>query len=177
MSRMVVQYVKPSPGERILDVGCGYGDLFDHLFDVDYVGIDLNNKYISYAGRHHKAGAEFMLGDISDLPTDELGRFDAVVAIGVLHHLTDSDATCMLRSVANMLNPQGRFIAAEPVWESTQRTTARVLAALDRGRYVREELRYRELLEPWFSNVECDIRHDLFWFPYTHCMIRATLEA
>ena len=73
-----------------------------------------------------------------------------------------------------MLVPPGRFVAAEPVWEPTQRTTARVLAALDRGRFVREQLRYEELLSPWFSHIECEIRHDLFWFPYTHCMITAT---
>ncbi len=177
MAAMAAQYVKPRPGERILDVGCGYGDLSSHLPDVKYVGIDFNERYIAFANRQHGANGEFLLGDVSDLSKESLGDFDAAVAIGVLHHLPDADVTSMLRALSEMLAPSGRFIAAEPVWEPTQRTTARVLAALDRGRFVREESRYVELLTPWFPQVECEIRHDLFWFPYTHCMITATLDS
>jgi 2-polyprenyl-3-methyl-5-hydroxy-6-metoxy-1,4-benzoquinol methylase len=173
MGLMAAQYVRPRAGERVLDVGCGYGDLSRHLPDVKYVGIDFNERYISYANRQHTASGEFVLGDVTDLSPEKLGTFDTAVAIGVLHHLSDADATDMLRSVSKMLNSPGRFIAAEPVWEPNQRTTARVLAALDRGRFVREQSRYKDLIAPWFSQVECEIRHDLFWFPYTHCMIDA----
>ena len=175
MAAMATQYVKPRPGERILDVGCGYGDLSIHLPDVEYVGVDLNERLIAFANRHYPRNGEFVLGNVNDLSVDTLGKFDAAVAIGVLHHLADSDATSMLRDLSHMLVPSGRFVAAEPVWEPTQRTTARVLAALDRGRFVREQLRYVELMSPWFPHIECEIRHDLFWFPYTHCMITATL--
>jgi 2-polyprenyl-3-methyl-5-hydroxy-6-metoxy-1,4-benzoquinol methylase len=175
MAAMATQYVKPQPGERILDVGCGYGDLSNHLQDAKYVGIDFNERYIAFANRHHGTNGEFVLGNVNDLSIKSLGRFDTAVAIGVLHHLPDSDATSMLRALSEMLVPSGRFVAAEPVWDPTQRTTARVLAALDRGRFVREESRYVELLSPWFPHVECEIRHDLFWFPYTHCMITASL--
>ena len=177
MAAMAAQYVKARPGERILDVGCGYGDLSIHLPNVKYVGIDLNEQYIAYANREHSSHGEFVLGDVSDLPIGTLGTFDVAVAIGVLHHLPDSDVTSMLRAFSRMLVPSGRFVAAEPVWEPSQRTTARVLAALDRGRFVREESRYVDLLSPWFRRVECEIRHDLFWFPYTHCMITATVNA
>lgn len=177
MAAMAAQYVKPSPGERILDVGCGYGDLSTHLPDVKYVGIDSNEGYIDFAKREHGRHGEFLLGDVSNLPADSLGTFDAAVAIGVLHHLPDAAATSMLRSLSEILAPSGRFVAAEPVWDPDQQTTARVLAALDRGRFVREEQRYVDLLSPWFPKVECETRHDLFWFPYTHCMITATRDA
>lgn len=175
MAAMAAQYIKPTPGERILDVGCGYGDLCTHLPNVQYLGIDSNKLYIDFAKRQHSANGEFMLGDVTTLSAEALGTFDAAVAIGVLHHLSDPAVTSMLESVSGMLVPGGRFIAAEPVWDPDQRTTARVLAALDRGRFVREEQGYMALLSPWFSNVECEIRHDLFWFPYTHCMITATV--
>jgi SAM-dependent methyltransferase len=174
MARMASQYVRPHPGERLLDVGCGYGDLASHLPDVKYVGVDFNERYIAYAQRQQGAHGEFVVRDVSDLSVEMLGTFDVAVTIGVLHHLSDLNVTGMLSSVSKMLRPRGRFIAAEPVWEPSQRTTARVLAALDRGRYVREQSRYEELIGPWFSQVECEIRHDLFWFPYTHCMITAS---
>jgi 2-polyprenyl-3-methyl-5-hydroxy-6-metoxy-1,4-benzoquinol methylase len=175
MGRMTTQYVRPQPGERILDVGCGYGDLASHLPEVKYVGIDSNEKYIACAKRLQDAHGKFIVADVTDLSVETLGKFDVGIAIGVLHHLSDADATSMLRSVSKMLHSRGRFIAAEPVWDPGQRTTARVLAALDRGRFVREQSRYEELLSPWFSQVTCQIRHDLFWFPYTHCMMTATI--
>jgi SAM-dependent methyltransferase len=176
MAAMAAQYVRPSPGDRILDVGCGYGDLSVHLPDASYVGIDSNKRYIDFANRQHSANGEFLLGDVSSLSVDTLGSFNAAVAIGVLHHLPDAAVTSMLRSLVEILVPPGRFIAAEPVWDPQQCTTARVLAALDRGRFVREEQRYVDLLSPWFSRIECEIRHDLFWFPYTHCMIMASVS-
>lgn len=175
MGRMSALYVKAEPGDRLLDVGCGYGDLARHVPGVQYTGVDSNEKYIAFAQQEQAEYGEFVLGDVSDLLVEKLGMFDVAVAIGVLHHLSDDSATAMLRSVSKMLNSPGRFIAAEPVWEPSQRTTARVLAALDRGRYVREQSGYEALLSPWFPQVECEIRHDLFWFPYTHCMISATM--
>jgi len=174
MRRMTELYVQPKPGQRLLDVGCGYGDLSNCLRDVKYVGVDLNQRYIAYAKRHQNDQSVFIAGDVTELSKDELGTMDCAVAIGVLHHLSDADCTRTLQALSSMLSPQGRFVAAEPAWHPDQRTTARVLAALDRGRYVREQARYVDLVSPWFESTVSEIRHDLFWFPYTHCMITAT---
>ena len=176
MRAMAAQYIRPEAGERILDVGCGYGDLAQHLPGVTYVGVDVNERYIEFARSNSSAGAEYIVGDVTKLSEEKYGKFDCAVLIGVLHHLSDGDATSTLKAVSKMLNPDGRFVAAEPVWDPSQRTTARVLAALDRGRHVREQARYTELVSPWFSTTLSEVRHDLFWFPYTHCMITATLD-
>jgi 2-polyprenyl-3-methyl-5-hydroxy-6-metoxy-1,4-benzoquinol methylase len=177
MRRMVDEYVHPVPGERILDVGCGYGDLAMHVSAAEYVGIDINERYIRYAQSRGPRNTEFVLGSVTDLSEEKLGRFDCGVAIGVLHHLDDDAVTTMLAALSKMIQGDGRFIAAEPVWDPAQRTTARVLAALDRGRFVREASAYEHLITPWFPNTSVEIRHDLFWFPYTHCMIEARLES
>ncbi len=176
MQRMTEEYVRPAPGERVLDVGCGYGDLADHMGDVSYQGIDLNSQYITFARRRHNDESAFIVGDVTELAKLGIGPFDCAVMIGVLHHLSDADCTSTLQAVSTVLTPNGRFVAAEPTWDPDQRTTARVLAALDRGRYVRERSRYEELVSPFFGVVDSEVRHDLFWFPYTHCMITANLE-
>ena len=118
MAAMATQYVKASAGERILDVGCGYGDLSIHLPGVDYVGIDSNENYIDVANRHYSGSGKFLLGDVTSLSADTLEQIDVAVAIGVLHHLPDSSVTSMLQALSGMLVPSGRFIAAEPVWDS-----------------------------------------------------------
>jgi 2-polyprenyl-3-methyl-5-hydroxy-6-metoxy-1,4-benzoquinol methylase len=175
MQAMADQYIQAQPGQRLLDVGCGYGDLSDHVPNVDYVGIDLNEDYVAYARRSQRPGVRFEVASVIELRDAGLGTFDAAVTIGVLHHLSDSDVTSLLSALPVLLKPGGRYIAAEPVWDPEQQTTARVLAALDRGRFVREQERYEELISPWFAKTTSEIRHDLFWFPYTHCMITATL--
>jgi 2-polyprenyl-3-methyl-5-hydroxy-6-metoxy-1,4-benzoquinol methylase len=175
MRAMADQYVQPTVGERILDIGCGYGDLARCLPGVTYLGIDVNEDYIEFARRQPVDGAEFVVGDVTQLSAERYGRFDCAVLIGVLHHLSDSDATSTLKAISEMLDPLGRLVAAEPVWDPSQRTTARVLAALDRGRYVREQARYIELVSPWFATTVSEVRHDLFWFPYSHCMVTATV--
>ena len=175
MQSMADEYIQAQPGQRLLDVGCGYGDLSHHLPGVDYVGIDLNEDYITYARRSGREGTRFEVASVTNLREEDFGRFDCVVAIGVLHHVNDSEATSFLRALPDVLRPGGRFVAAEPVWYPEQRTTARVLAALDRGRFVRSQEGYEQLLSPWFATTDSEIRNDLFWFPYTHCMITANV--
>jgi 2-polyprenyl-3-methyl-5-hydroxy-6-metoxy-1,4-benzoquinol methylase len=175
MQRIVVHYVRPRPGDRLLDVGCGYGDLVEHLDGVDYVGIDSNKSYLQLAQNVHGAGGQFVHASVTDLGCSGLGQFDVAVAVGLLHHLPDDDATALLKALPGALKPGGRFIAAEPVFHPEQRATARVLAALDRGRYVRDQRSYEELVSPWFRETTTEIRHDLFWFPYSHCMVQATV--
>ena len=86
-------------------------------------------------------------------------------------------ASALLKALPGLLKPDGRFLAAEPVFHPEQRTTARVLAALDRGRFVRDQLGYEGLVAPWFKDVTSEVRHDLYWFPYSHCVVQASAPA
>lgn len=174
MSTIARDYLNTSSGQKILDVGCGFGDMVDYTGSATYVGVDLSPEYIAHAKRHHGQQGEFVEANLTDLPSLGLDSFDSSIAVGVLHHLTDSECGAMLEALPALLKPGSKFIAVEPVWEPGQQTTARVLAALDRGRYVRDARNYAELLRPHFADVTTSIRTDLFWFPYTHCIIEGT---
>ena len=50
---LIKNYLRPSIGDRILDIGCGPADLLSYLPQVEYIGFDANSKYISDAKRRY----------------------------------------------------------------------------------------------------------------------------
>ena len=50
---------------RVLDVGCGPGTNTRHFATSDYLGVDLNEKYVEYA--RAKFGRTFVAADVTDL--------------------------------------------------------------------------------------------------------------
>jgi SAM-dependent methyltransferase len=169
-STVLRDYVRPGRGARVLDLGCGPGELVRHLPDVDYVGIDLSEEYIEHARRAFGDRAEFRVGDATRLEED-LGGFDLVVAFGVIHHLDDQGALRLLRGAKAALVPGGRFVSVDPVVISDDRAVARLLVSWDRGSQVRGPGEYKRLAEASFERVRCDVRQDLLRIPYTHCVL------
>ena len=76
--------LKLSPGVRTLDLGCGPGAFSDLFEQGDYVGADLNPRYIDWA-RQHRKGA-FVVADARQLELPDQ-RFDQILIFGLLHHL------------------------------------------------------------------------------------------
>src|SRR6266478_4841848 len=58
----VSEYVRPVPGEKVLDIGCGPGDILENLPAVDYLGFDIN---LIWARSGRKRPSMFV--DVTDL--------------------------------------------------------------------------------------------------------------
>jgi SAM-dependent methyltransferase len=169
-SLLLRDYVRLQPGARILDLGCGPGELLDHLGDVHYVGIDVSDAYVARAVRAFGERAEFRVGDATELE-DDLRGFDVVLAFGVIHHLDGLEASQLLKGANEALGPNGRFVSVDPVMISDDRAAARLLVSWDRGEHVRGSADYKRLAQSVFEQVRCDIRRDLLRIPYTHCVL------
>ena len=48
-SLYVEKYVRAKDGDKILDIGCGPGDILEYLPRVEYLGFDMNQRYIEKA--------------------------------------------------------------------------------------------------------------------------------
>ncbi|HTK59795.1 MAG TPA: methyltransferase domain-containing protein [Candidatus Baltobacteraceae bacterium] len=111
--------------EAVLDVGCGDGRVYETFKakGVSYAGVDLSDDVIARAKtRWAKELAEgrvaFEAGDLLDLPVED-GRFDVVVAAGVLHHVpSEAYRAKAVAELARAIRPGGYALIA--VWNLWQ---------------------------------------------------------
>lgn len=145
---------------RILDLGCGEGQLALVLHDIypaaHIVGIDRDERALDKARQMAKeAGAdnvEYVLGDVQQgLP---VGPFDLVYASMVLQHLTN--ANTVLDSAFKQLHPGGYLWVKMP--------DAQTLTAFNNAAY-------RELFRLFYTAIS-----KLGGDPYLHDHIEATLQ-
>ncbi|MEA2559046.1 MAG: hypothetical protein QOH06_550 [Acidobacteriota bacterium] len=169
----VKEILRPFPGARVLDIGCGTGSLLDDLpADVHYTGYDFNPRYIADAERRHGSRGRFFVARVGEEPPFE-GGFDFAVAKGILHHLNDFDAGRLIRDAHGHLRAGGCLVTSDPVFHPGQSPIARFLISRDRGRRVRTPEGYRALLAACFPEIEERLVTDLLTVPYSHFMLRA----
>lgn len=160
-------------GARVLDIGCGTGELLEALpGPIDYLGVDLSPAYIDRAQRRADPRARFVCTDVDDLEPGDSGPFDRIIGTGLLHHLDDAQAQRLLARASRALAPNGFLLMVDPTLVQPQSAFARALIVRDRGRNVRSPAGYAALASPSFDSVDTRVRHDLLRVPYTHCVLR-----
>lgn len=170
--RYLQEYVQPRAGQRVFDIGCGPGDVLADFPDVEYVGIDINRKYIAAAQRRFGSRGVFRCEGLADAVVREPGSYDIVMANGVLHHLGDDEARHLLKLAGQALKPTGRLVTHDPCYVPNQSLAVRALLAMDRGRFVRTPNAYTALAAEAFAGVRSQVCHDWLRVPYTaHIMV------
>jgi cyclopropane fatty-acyl-phospholipid synthase-like methyltransferase len=110
----------PHPGERVADLGCGWGTFSFALADrgLDVVGVDFSQRSIEFcedrrAQRGGGARPEFLCADAGDtgLPG---ASFDTVVAADLFEHLYPEDSRRVAEEAFRLLKPGGRFSTWTP---------------------------------------------------------------
>lgn len=108
MSRLVARRAEIRAGDRVCDVGCGYGGtarLLAEEYGAKATGITISAKQHEEALR--LGGVDFLLGDwLANRFGD--ASFDAVIAIESTEHL--SDVARGIREMARVLVPGGRLV-------------------------------------------------------------------
>src|SRR6185437_3662593 len=100
------------PGERVLDVGCGKGELAHDLVTTgaQVTGIDVNRGSLAFA-REHFAGPDLELLEADVLTWQPPHDFDAVVLSNVLEHI--APRVELLRRLREEAHPK-RFLIRVP---------------------------------------------------------------
>jgi trans-aconitate methyltransferase len=103
-----VDLLDPKPGERILDLGCGPGQLTHAIAErgAVVVGLDSSPAMVGQA-RQNFPELDFILDDAAAMNFDE--PFDAVFSNAALHWMLDAEGVG--RAIARVLRRGGRFVA------------------------------------------------------------------
>jgi SAM-dependent methyltransferase len=168
---LVDEYIKPRPGDRLLDIGCGPGGMVPYLEDVEFTGVDPEPAYVDLARATYGARGTFMCAGVNDMTDEYEQRFDRVIAVGVLHHIEDGPARTLFDVARRALKPGGRLVTSDPVWREGQNPLARLAIAMDRGKSVRSPEGYCALAGRSFARVEVFLRSDFMRIPYDHCIL------
>ncbi|HZQ70584.1 MAG TPA: class I SAM-dependent methyltransferase [Terriglobales bacterium] len=167
---LVEQYIRARPGDRILEIGCGPGTIVPYLPESEYVGFDMSPEYVAQAQKKFPK-ARFVCERVSEYSLKERSYFDVVLALGIVHHLEDSEALQLFQIAHDALKPGGKLVTLDGVWSQGQSGAARALLARDRGQFIRDEESYLRIAGKVFENVKVSIRHDLLRIPYTHIIM------
>jgi len=170
----IERHIRPRPGDRILDIGCGPADILEVLPEVDYHGFDLSPQYIDSARQRFGSKGQFHVEPVNLNLLKKYSGFDLVLATGVLHHLSDTEARELFAVAKAALKPTGRLITLDGCFAERQSVWARHLLKRDRGQYVRNQSGYVNLALSVFRNVCPFLTSELLRIPYTHLILECS---
>ena len=138
---MICRKLRLKPGERFLDIGCGWGALVTHAaknYGVKAHGITLSAEQLSYAedkvkamGLQDRVTLEFV--DYIDLN----GTYDKIASVGMYEHIGLDNIPTYMRKIRSLLSEDGLFLnhaisrrakRRSGIWPSRLRPEQRALA-------------------------------------------------
>jgi ubiquinone/menaquinone biosynthesis C-methylase UbiE len=114
-------FIAPTTGQRLLDAGCGTGEVARHLAagvgpPGEVIGIDASDTMVREAGRRTTGSTlpvQFRVGDICHLDA-EAGEFAGVYCERVFQHLDDPAAA--MSELVRVTRADGRIVVVDTDW-------------------------------------------------------------
>lgn len=112
----ICRKLRLKPGQRLLDIGCGWGALVMHAaqhYGVEATGITLSKPQAEFAAdRIAEAGladrCRVLVQDYREVP--EGAPYDALVSVGMFEHVGEEKLPSYFRKAWALLKPQGVFL-------------------------------------------------------------------
>ena len=113
---LICRKLRLGPGQRLLDIGCGWGSLILYAaerYGVEAIGVTLSERQATEGNRRAAAGglagrARAIVRDYRDLAP--LGTFDAVESVGMFEHVGAGNLGAYFEAARRALRPGGLFL-------------------------------------------------------------------
>jgi len=146
----ILQHNDLSKVRGVLDVGCGPGTNAPRFAHANYLGIDINDRYIQLArGRYQR---DFLVADVTTSQSIPAGSYDFILLNSFLHHIDTPSTLRILSSLNQFLTPDGHVHSIELVLPKNA-GIPRWLAEHDRGKFPRTLSTWRDLFEDKLQTV------------------------
>jgi cyclopropane-fatty-acyl-phospholipid synthase len=111
---MLCDKLELKPGQRLLDIGCGWGGFAKYAASTrgcEITGISLSDEQIRYATEYTRGlPVTIKRLDYRDLPASGLAPFDRISIVGMIEHVGYKNYAGLLEIVHQMLKPDGLFL-------------------------------------------------------------------
>jgi cyclopropane-fatty-acyl-phospholipid synthase len=124
----ILDGIRFSAGQRILDIGCGWGPMLHAIRARGGIGLGLTLSS-AQASACRAAGFDVLVKDCKTATVDELGTFDGVACVGALEHLCSKEEFLQGKQdaiydrffafCASVLPPRGRLFVQCMTWGKT----------------------------------------------------------
>ena len=111
---LICRKLELSPGQRLLDIGCGWGSLSRYAaehYGVEVVGITVSKEQQRLAQAHCEGlPVRIELMDYRDVPEKIGGAFERAVSVGMFEHVGVKNYGAYFGGAARMLTDDGLFL-------------------------------------------------------------------
>lgn len=108
----ILQLIDPKPGEKILELGCGWGAMlkriYEHTGDKEHLyGITLSKEQVAYNDQQNGFKVEFDNFITKDYPRE---YYDAIYSIGAWEHVRPGETASLSKKLYDAVKPGGRVV-------------------------------------------------------------------
>lgn len=146
-------WISEKQPELVLDIGCGTGDFFDQRYPK-YIGIDINEKFISFAKRKYKKfkNAKFVVEDaLSYNYKEESRKRVGIILVSMMHHLSDEQLFSLFNKIQNL---RLSSLVVCDIIPNPKGYLEKLMVVLDQGSYIRNKKRKIEILSRYFDIID-----------------------
>ena len=154
--QFVEKTLRKYKAKTVLDIGCGTGDFADAVpSKTNYLGVDINKQYIMFANdKYASKQKKFLLQDVREKSFYKNKKFDGVLLVSMMHHLSNKELQELLPIVKKIVK---KTVIVADIIPDPPGFLRKLMVKFDQGKYIRPQKEKIAILKKYFKIVRTEI--------------------